>query len=174
MASMLAIGVLADRHDIYDEAVEYFHHGAGNGSIEHVVLKIYDGRIAKFRRAAATKAIGCSTSPCSVIQHLCGTEPVANVAFGSNLSVGRKPNNRRSEGSLAIRPPPAFQIALPWGYSVDVVLILVGCHPPIQNGTVNAARSRRYARAGRESPEKVTLRPHDARPLPYGPPVDHP
>ena len=41
MSSMLAIGILADRHDIYDEAVEYFKHGAGNGSIEHVVWKIY-------------------------------------------------------------------------------------------------------------------------------------
>lgn len=41
MSSMLAIGILADRQDIYDEAVEYFKHGAGNGSIEHVVWKIY-------------------------------------------------------------------------------------------------------------------------------------
>lgn len=41
MASMLAIGVLTDRHDIYAEAVDYFRHGAGNGSIEHVVWKLY-------------------------------------------------------------------------------------------------------------------------------------
>jgi hypothetical protein len=39
--SMIAIGILADRRDIYAEAVEYFKHGAGNGSIEHVVWKIY-------------------------------------------------------------------------------------------------------------------------------------
>lgn len=41
MASMLAIGVLADRRDIYNEAIEYFKHGAGNGSIEHVVWQLY-------------------------------------------------------------------------------------------------------------------------------------
>lgn len=41
MASMLAIGVLTDRRDIYSEAIEYFKHGAGNGSIEHVVWKTY-------------------------------------------------------------------------------------------------------------------------------------
>jgi hypothetical protein len=41
MASMLAIGVLADRHDIYAEAVDYFKHGQGNGAIEHVVWKLY-------------------------------------------------------------------------------------------------------------------------------------
>ena len=41
MASMLAIGVLTNRRDIYDEALEYFKHGAGNGAIEHLVWKLY-------------------------------------------------------------------------------------------------------------------------------------
>jgi len=41
MASIIAIGILADRRDIYAEAVEYFKHGQGNGAIEHVVWKIY-------------------------------------------------------------------------------------------------------------------------------------
>jgi autotransporter-associated beta strand protein len=37
MASMLSIGVLLDRRDIYNEAVEYFKNGAGNGSIKNMV-----------------------------------------------------------------------------------------------------------------------------------------
>jgi hypothetical protein len=37
VAAMMSIGVLADRRDIYSEAIEYFKHGAGNGSIEHTV-----------------------------------------------------------------------------------------------------------------------------------------
>lgn len=41
MASMIAIGALADRRDIYGEAVEYFKHGQGNGAIEHAVWKLY-------------------------------------------------------------------------------------------------------------------------------------
>ena len=41
MASMMAVGVLTDRRDIYNEAVTYFKHGQGNGSIEHVVWKLY-------------------------------------------------------------------------------------------------------------------------------------
>ncbi len=41
MASMIAIGVLTDRRDIYSEAVEYFKHGQGNGSIQHVIWKLY-------------------------------------------------------------------------------------------------------------------------------------
>jgi len=44
MASMLAIGVLTDRRDIYDEAVAYFKQGAGNGAIEHVVWKTLSRR----------------------------------------------------------------------------------------------------------------------------------
>lgn len=41
IASMLSIGVFADRHDIYDEAIDYFKHGAGNGAIEHAVWLLY-------------------------------------------------------------------------------------------------------------------------------------
>lgn len=41
MASMLAIGVLCDRRDIYNEAVTYFQTGAGMGSILNVVPFLY-------------------------------------------------------------------------------------------------------------------------------------
>lgn len=51
MSSMLAIGVLADRHDIYQEAAEYFRHGAGNGAIEHAVWKLYDGGIGQLQES---------------------------------------------------------------------------------------------------------------------------
>ncbi|MGK9169214.1 alginate lyase family protein [Inquilinus limosus] len=43
IASIMAIGVLADRRDLYGEAVSYFKHGAGNGSVEHLVWKLYPG-----------------------------------------------------------------------------------------------------------------------------------
>ncbi|QVN21309.1 alginate lyase family protein [Burkholderia pyrrocinia] len=51
MTSMLAIGVLADRRDIYNEAVDYFRHGAGNGSIEHAIWRVYDGGIAQVQES---------------------------------------------------------------------------------------------------------------------------
>jgi autotransporter-associated beta strand protein len=41
MASMLSIGVLCDRRDIYNEAVDYFKNGAGMGSIKNVVPYVY-------------------------------------------------------------------------------------------------------------------------------------
>lgn len=37
MVALAAIGVLCDRGDIYREAVDYFKHGAGNGSIRNAV-----------------------------------------------------------------------------------------------------------------------------------------
>ncbi|RQZ38536.1 cell wall anchor protein [Burkholderia sp. Bp9090] len=51
MASMLAIGILTDRHDIYAEAVDYFRHGAGNGSIEHVVWKLYPDGLGQLQES---------------------------------------------------------------------------------------------------------------------------
>lgn len=51
MASMLSIGVLTDRRDIYDEAVSYFKHGAGNGSIEHVVWKLYPNGLGQVQES---------------------------------------------------------------------------------------------------------------------------
>ena len=41
MSSMIAIGILTDRHEIYSEAVDYFKHGQGNGAIGHLVWKLY-------------------------------------------------------------------------------------------------------------------------------------
>lgn len=41
LASMLAIGVLTDRRDVYDEAISYLRHGDGNGAMDRVVWKIH-------------------------------------------------------------------------------------------------------------------------------------
>jgi len=41
LASVMAIGILTDRRDLYDDAVEYFKHGEGNGAIHKLVWKVY-------------------------------------------------------------------------------------------------------------------------------------
>lgn len=51
MASMLAIGVLTDRRDIYAEAIAYFKHGNGNGSIEHVIWKLYPNGLGQVQES---------------------------------------------------------------------------------------------------------------------------
>jgi len=46
-ASMMAIGVLCDRRDIYNQAIEYFKHGAGNGSIERAIYYVHAGNLGQ-------------------------------------------------------------------------------------------------------------------------------
>ena len=39
---MMSIGVLADNQTMYDEALDYFYNGGGNGAITKTIWKIYD------------------------------------------------------------------------------------------------------------------------------------
>lgn len=41
MASIHAIGVVADDEALVEEAVEYFKHGHGNGAIDHAIWEIH-------------------------------------------------------------------------------------------------------------------------------------
>jgi len=51
MASMLAIGVLCDRRDIYNEAVDYFKYGKGNGAIEQAVYYIHPDGLGQWQES---------------------------------------------------------------------------------------------------------------------------
>ncbi len=51
MASMLAVGVLCDRRDIYNEAVAYFKGGGGNGAIRHAVTYIHPGHLGQWQES---------------------------------------------------------------------------------------------------------------------------
>ena len=57
MASMLAIGVLTDRADIFDEAVTYFTCGAGQGSIHRAVCTIHpDEHVGQWQESGRDQA----------------------------------------------------------------------------------------------------------------------
>lgn len=43
LASMLSIGILSDRRDIYNEAVEYLLNGDGNGCLKRTIVHVFDG-----------------------------------------------------------------------------------------------------------------------------------
>jgi hypothetical protein len=51
MASMLAIGVLCDNRDIYNEATNYFKIGNGNGAIDHAVVCLYPGGLGQWQES---------------------------------------------------------------------------------------------------------------------------
>lgn len=43
LASMLSIGILADRRDIYNEAIKYLFEGEGNGNLNRTIVHVFDG-----------------------------------------------------------------------------------------------------------------------------------
>ncbi len=51
MASMMAIGVLCDRREIYDESVRYFKFGKGNGAIQNTVYYIHPGNLGQWQES---------------------------------------------------------------------------------------------------------------------------
>jgi hypothetical protein len=51
MASMMAIGVLCDRKDIYDYAVRYYKFGKGNGAIRNLVNYIHPGGLGQWQES---------------------------------------------------------------------------------------------------------------------------
>jgi len=51
IASMLAIGVLCDRTDIYDEAIAYYKGGRGNGAAAHNVYCLHPGYLGQWQES---------------------------------------------------------------------------------------------------------------------------
>lgn len=56
MASILAIGIFADHDDLVDRAVDYFHSGAGNGSLGHAVPFVHDDGLAQWQESGRDQA----------------------------------------------------------------------------------------------------------------------
>jgi fibronectin type 3 domain-containing protein len=51
MADVEGIGVFCDRQDLYNEAINYFYHGAGNGAIDKAVYYQFDGDLAQWQES---------------------------------------------------------------------------------------------------------------------------
>lgn len=71
MASLIAIGVLTDRGDIYDQAIEYFKHGEGNGAIGRAVWYIHPNGMGQWQEAGrdqghAVLGIGLMAAICEM------------------------------------------------------------------------------------------------------------
>lgn len=71
MAAILAIGVLCDRRDLYNRAINYFKTGAGNGSITHAVWYLHSGTLGQWQESGrdqghCTLGIGLMGSFCEM------------------------------------------------------------------------------------------------------------
>ncbi|MBO8200601.1 alginate lyase family protein [Streptomyces smyrnaeus] len=51
MAAVMAIGILNDDRAKFDQAVDYFHHGEGNGSLAHAVPFLHEGGLAQWQES---------------------------------------------------------------------------------------------------------------------------
>jgi len=51
MTAMLAIGILCDNRDIYNEAINYYKSGKGNGNIANAVNPVYDGGLGQWQES---------------------------------------------------------------------------------------------------------------------------
>ena len=71
MASVLAIGVLCDRADLYDEAISYFKYGAGNGASSQAVYYVHPGYLGQWQESGrdqghSTLGIGLAAAFCEM------------------------------------------------------------------------------------------------------------
>jgi hypothetical protein len=71
LAAILAIGVLCDREDIYDEAVTYYKNGPGNGAASQAVRFIHPGYLGQWQESSrdqghCTLGVGLAASFCEM------------------------------------------------------------------------------------------------------------
>jgi hypothetical protein len=73
-ASLMAIGVFADRRDLYDQARDYYLNGTGNGAILHAAWQTYPGGLAQWQESGRDQGhslmgIGLAGTICEIAWH---------------------------------------------------------------------------------------------------------
>ncbi|SFU56633.1 LamG-like jellyroll fold domain-containing protein [Pseudoduganella namucuonensis] len=71
IAAILAIGVLCDREDLYDEAMNYYKTGAGNGTSQQAVYYVHPGNLGQWQESGrdqghCTLGVGLAASFCEM------------------------------------------------------------------------------------------------------------
>ncbi|MFJ9709452.1 alginate lyase family protein [Streptomyces sp. NPDC101234] len=107
MCGVLAIGILCDDRAKVEQAVEYFKHGAGNGSIEQAIPYVQPGGLAQFQESGrdqghTTLSVGLMGALCEMAwnqgidlygyddhRFLKGAEYVAKYNLGKNVPFTR-------------------------------------------------------------------------------------
>ncbi|QDU56753.1 LamG-like jellyroll fold domain-containing protein [Aeoliella mucimassa] len=71
IASIQAIGVLCDRRDLYDEAMQYLFHGRGNGALDKAIYYVHPGNLGQWQEAGRDQ--GHSTLGIALLGPICET-----------------------------------------------------------------------------------------------------
>ena len=91
MADIEAIGVLCDRQDLYNEALNYFYYGGGNGAIDKAVYFIHPGNLGQWQES------GRDQGHCTLGPSLMG--PICQTAWNQGLDLFSYGNNRFLAGA---------------------------------------------------------------------------
>ncbi|MCE5187369.1 MAG: alginate lyase family protein [Planctomycetaceae bacterium] len=86
MASLIAIGVLCDRQDIFDEAVNYFYSGIGEGAIGNAVHFIHPDGTGQWQESGRDQ--GHNTLGMSLMG------PICEIAWNQGIDLYGYANNR--------------------------------------------------------------------------------
>lgn len=91
MASMMAIGVFCDRHDIYDEAVNYVYQGGGNGALDRSIYHLHPGNLGQMQESGRDQ--GHATLS------ICLLGPICEMAWNQGVDLYGYGNNRFLAGA---------------------------------------------------------------------------
>lgn len=91
MSSLLATGVLCDRRELYNQAVDYFKNGKGNGAIANAVVTIHPGGLGQFQES------GRDQGHCTLCVALLGT--FCEMAWNQGDDLYGYDNNRFLAGA---------------------------------------------------------------------------
>jgi len=89
MASVIAIGILADDQAMFDNAVNYFYSGIGEGRIDHLVWKIYEDGLGQVQEVS-----DMNNRPLTTVRSGPGTFDLGHSLGWSIRSNGLQPRRR--------------------------------------------------------------------------------
>ncbi|KAL3426491.1 exopolysaccharide inner membrane protein [Phlyctema vagabunda] len=94
MASIIAIGILTDNTTMYNEGIDYFRSGAGNGAIDHAIWKLYtDSGEALGQGQEAGRDQGHSNLDYAILG------PIAQMSYNQGLDLWAYQSNKILAGS---------------------------------------------------------------------------
>jgi hypothetical protein len=91
MASIMAIGVLCDDHAMFNEAVDYFKNGAGNGAVSQAVYYMHPGYLGQWQETGRDQ--GHNTLGIALMG------PICEMAWNQGVDLYGYDNNRFLAGA---------------------------------------------------------------------------
>ncbi|KQV94763.1 LamG-like jellyroll fold domain-containing protein [Rhizobacter sp. Root1221] len=168
IACLLAVGVLCDRQDIYQEAVDYYHKGQGNGASLQAVYHVHPGYLGQWQES------GRDQGHCTLGIGVAGA--LAEMAWNQGEDFYGHDNSRFLAGAEYVAKSNAtdangafFQVPyLPYnnkqGYSGGLSPAALGHRRPVWESVLHHYEGRRGIAAPYVKRQAALLRPESGAP----------